>query len=377
MKLIFIVFASIITISFYAKLTTCSSLRSKKPVVIAHRGASGYLPEHTFQAKVMAYVMGGDYLEQDLVLTKDNIPIVLHDIYLDDVTDVATSRFSNRTRKDGRYYAIDFTLSEIKELNVSERFKTTAPFDAYYPLRFPKWQSKFEISTFKEELELIKGLEKSLRQSANFNNRVVGIYPEIKEPEFHNKEGRTNFTQIVLQMLNEFNYTKSTDPIILQCFDPFELIKIRNSLKSNLTAVFLMDTVSDDPRINYTYWASEEGLRNISQYVQGIGPEKGQLIVLDSLSKKYLRPSELTINAKKLGLLIHPYTFRVDSLPPYVNNFDELLHIFIDEVKVDGVFSDFPDWTVEYLKKNNGERLSMKFNLTYLTIFFSIFKSLF
>ncbi|MEW6710741.1 MAG: glycerophosphodiester phosphodiesterase family protein, partial [Candidatus Riflebacteria bacterium] len=91
-----------------------------KPINIAHRGASGYLPEHTLPAKALAHGMGADYIEQDLVLTKDGHPIVVHDIHLDTVTDVAT-RFPERKRDDGRFYAIDFTLAEIKTLKVTER----------------------------------------------------------------------------------------------------------------------------------------------------------------------------------------------------------------------------------------------------------------
>jgi glycerophosphoryl diester phosphodiesterase len=89
-------------------------------LVIAHRGASGYLPEHTLEAKVLAYEMGADYLEQDLVLTKDDVPIVMHDIHLETISDVAL-RFPDRKRSDGQFYALDFTLAEIKQLRVNER----------------------------------------------------------------------------------------------------------------------------------------------------------------------------------------------------------------------------------------------------------------
>ncbi len=93
----------------------------RQPIIIAHRGASGYLPEHTLAAKALAHTMGADYLEQDLVLSKDGVPMVLHDVYLDMVTDVAR-RHPDRRRRDGRFYAIDFTLAELKRLRVQERF---------------------------------------------------------------------------------------------------------------------------------------------------------------------------------------------------------------------------------------------------------------
>ncbi|EIS17042.1 glycerophosphodiester phosphodiesterase, partial [Yersinia pestis] len=131
-------------------------------VVIAHRGASGYLPEHSLPAKAMAYAQGADYLEQDLVMTKDNELVVLHDHYLDRVTDVA-ERFPDRARKDGRYYAIDFTLPEIKSLKFTEGFdidKNGKKVQSY-PNRFPMGKSDFRVHTFQEEIEFIQGLNHS------------------------------------------------------------------------------------------------------------------------------------------------------------------------------------------------------------------------
>ncbi len=143
-------------------------------VVIAHRGASGYLPEHSLPAKAMAYAQGADYLEQDLVMTKDNELVVLHDHYLDRVTDVA-ERFPDRARKDGRYYAIDFTLPEIKSLKFTEGFdidKNGKKVQSY-PNRFPMGKSDFRVHTFQEEIEFIQGLNHS-------TGKNTGIYPEIK-----------------------------------------------------------------------------------------------------------------------------------------------------------------------------------------------------
>ena len=141
---------------------------SARPLVIAHRGASGYLPEHTLEAKSYAYALGADYIEQDLVLSKDDIPVVLHDIYLDTVTDVA-KRFPRRKRADGRYYALDFTVAELKQLRVTERFNVKTG-ERVFPRRFPATQASFQISTFEEELQLLQGLNRS-------TGRNVGIYP--------------------------------------------------------------------------------------------------------------------------------------------------------------------------------------------------------
>ncbi|MCA9216274.1 MAG: hypothetical protein KDB27_24565, partial [Planctomycetales bacterium] len=113
------------------------SLAMAEPtIVIAHRGASGYLPEHTLPAKALAYGMGADFLEQDVVLSRDGVPIVLHDIHIDTVTDVA-KKFPNRKRGDGRFYAIDFDVAELKTLDVVERFDAQTK-KAVFPNRFPE-----------------------------------------------------------------------------------------------------------------------------------------------------------------------------------------------------------------------------------------------
>src|SRR5512136_2030826 len=109
--------------------------QTSKPVVIAHRGASGYLPEHTLEAKVLAHAMGANFLEQDVVLTTDDVPIVMHDIQLETISDVA-QRFPDRKRANGHYYALDFTLAEIKQLHANERINPKTG-RAAYPNRFP------------------------------------------------------------------------------------------------------------------------------------------------------------------------------------------------------------------------------------------------
>lgn len=122
--------------------------------IVAHRGASGYLPEHTLESKVASFFMHIDYIEQDVVLTKDFKPLVLHDINLDGVTDVAV-KYPERKRSDGRFYAIDFTLAEIKTLQATERFRYEDGVQ-YYPDRFPKGNSSFQLNTLDEEIELIQ-----------------------------------------------------------------------------------------------------------------------------------------------------------------------------------------------------------------------------
>ncbi len=169
--------------------------KSHPPAIIAHRGASGYLPEHTMAAKSAALAMNSDYIEQDVVLTKDNIPIVLHDIYLDEVTNVAR-KFPQRHRMhngERRYYAVDFSLEEIKTLELTERFKhgeNKPKKQAIFENRFPVWKSTFRVMTLEEEFQLIRGYEESYNKIQRIMDqtavaRLFGVYVELKRPDFH------------------------------------------------------------------------------------------------------------------------------------------------------------------------------------------------
>jgi glycerophosphoryl diester phosphodiesterase len=190
------------------------------PCVIAHRGASGYLPEHTREAKMLAYGQGADYLEQDVVATADEHLVVLHDICLDDVTDVAR-RFPQRRRGDGRFYVVDFTLDELKELRVIER-RQEGTDQRVFPGRFPDDEVDFRIVTFDEELRLVRALNAT-------TGRAVGVYPEIKDPAFHHGHG-IDLAARLLDALRRFGYSRQEDPAVVQCFDANELERCRYQL---------------------------------------------------------------------------------------------------------------------------------------------------
>lgn len=301
-------------------------IQKNKKVVIAHRGASGYLPEHTLPAKAMAYAMGADYLEQDIVLSKDNVPIVIHDIHLETVTDVA-KKFPMKKRNDGRFYVIDFTFEELKKLNVSERFDP-ATNKAVFPNRFPLFTSSFKLHSLQEEIEFIQGLNKS-------SGKNMGIYPEIKEPEFHRKEGK-DISKIVLAVLKDYGYKTKKDKCILQCFDSKELKRIRNEFKSELFLVQLMEFKAD------------EKLEEIAAYADGIGPWIPQIIKGKENGKWQI--IDLVANAHKLNLKVHAYTFRADQLGDF-DSFEALLQVALYEANVDGVFTDFPDKAVAFIGK--------------------------
>ncbi len=311
-------------------------------LVIAHRGASGYLPEHTLAAKAMAYAQGADYIEQDLVMSKDDHVVVLHDHHLDTVTNVH-DLFPDRARVDGRYYVIDFTLEELRQLAVSERFAAPdEPGVAVYEQRFPPGKSSFRIATFAEEIELIQGLNRSTGGS-------VGIYPEIKSPAFHRGEGK-DISAAVLEVLKAYGYDEPQDKAFLQCFDGDELQRIRGELLPAMNMnVPLVQLLGTGPR--YQEAVTPEGMASIASYANGIGPSMDLVVAPDSAPSKP-EITDLVQRAHGLGLVVHPYTFRRDSLPVYAADYDELLEIFLKDIGVDGVFTDFPDLTVEFIGSN-------------------------
>jgi glycerophosphoryl diester phosphodiesterase len=311
-------------------------------IVIAHRGASGYLPEHTLAAKAAAHAMGADYLEQDVVLSKDGVPMVLHDIQIDTVTDVAEV-FPDRARADGRFYAIDFTLDELRALTAMERADEHG--EQVFPDRFPRGASSFQIPTLVEEIELIQGLNLS-------TGREAGIYPEIKAPAWHRAEGQ-DISAIVLGVLADYGYADLDDPIFLQCFDWNETQRIRGELgwRGRLVQLLGDNEWHEAPDVDYNALRTREGLAAIAQVAQGIGPSMHHVVSgIDAGGRPLV--TDLVANAHAVGLAVHPYTFRADALPDYADSLEEALRIFLVDAGVDGVFTDFPDRAVAFLRGN-------------------------
>lgn len=316
--------------------------QAAQPVVIAHRGASGYLPEHTLEAKALAHAMGADFLEQDLVLTKDDVPIVMHDVQLETISDVAT-KFPDRKRADGHYYALDFTLAEIKQLQAHERVNLKTG-QAVYPGRFPLGKSSFQIPTLEEELQLIAGLNKS-------RHRNVGIYPEIKQPGWHRKEGH-DISKIVLPILRRYGYATKKDECWVQCFEPDEVKRIRGELNWEGRLLLLLGPTKFPDGSDASRWFAAEGLAEAAKFADGVGPSLATIVT--GKAKADRKVTDFVKRAHAVGLVVHPYTLREDELPKFVDSTDDALELLFTEAKLDGLFTDFPDLAVQWRDKHTG-----------------------
>lgn len=295
---------------FYASLTFMAafglfSTAGAEKVIIAHRGASGYLPEHTLAAYAMAYAMGANFIEQDLGMTRDHVLICLHDSTLDATTNVAEV-FPDRKRADGKYYPADFTLEEIRRLHARERL----------PRRFPREARLFQVPTFEEAIQLVQGLNAS-------TGRDVGIYPELKDPSFY-KDENLPFEKTLLDVLAKYGYDGPDANIYIQCFSPSALMRLREEFKTTLP---LMQLISDNKMLEGL------GYEKIAGYAQAIGPEK----------KCIEENPALVTQAHAAGLKVHPYTFRKEFVPKAYADVKEEMRTFLFKYDIDGGFIDQPD----------------------------------
>ena len=314
---------------------------AKHLLVIAHRGASGYLPEHTLEAKALAYAQGADYLEQDVVISKDGVPVVAHDLILDDTSNVRDV-FPDRVRADGHWYLIDFTWEELRTLTLHERTAEDGK-----PARAGRFAANgvgFRLHTLDEELAFIRGLNATLGKA---QGREVGVYTEVKSPAWHRQQG-VDAAPIVLASLARHGYTKATDHAYVQCFDFAELRRIRVGLHSELKLIQLIGENSwGESDTDYPYLLTPAGLREVATVADGIGPWGPQ--VLRFAPGKVPVPTGLVEAAHAVGLAVHPFTLRADELPPGVTSLPALVHA-LQAAGVDGAFTDFPDQVRAALK---------------------------
>jgi glycerophosphoryl diester phosphodiesterase len=309
--------------------------------VIAHRGASGYLPEHTLEGAVLAHAMGADYIELDVVLTRDDVPIVLHDLWLDAVTDVA-ERFPGRQRPDGRHYALDFSWQEIRELRAHERVRADG--SPAFPGRFPPAARLFRVPALEDMIQLIQGLNRT-------TGREAGLYIEPKSPGFHAAAGRDPLTAVI-RMLAAYGLSRRFDPVCLQSFDPAALRRARHELRTDLNLVQLIgenawgaeewgDDYSAAAATDFDALGTEAGLAMIAEFADGIGPWLPQVVGFEASGTP--RISGLAAAAHRHGLFVHAWTLQADRLPAPVPDLGAALDVLIHEAGLDGVFTDHPD----------------------------------
>lgn len=321
---------------------------SEKPVIIAHRGASGYLPEHTLASKALAHAMKADFLEQDLVMTKDNHLIVFHDLTLQDKTDVA-DKFPDKKRADNNYYVIDFTLNEIRQLEFlsTESNGSTLPFSTFAAA---STEESMKIPTFKEEIEFIQRL--------NLTREIpVGLYIEIKAPQLHQEQGKDITSKLYNQLMDAQQQLADT-PIIIQSFDAKALTKLRGKLDNANWYIPIVQLIGENgwqqayqnvdgkaQAFNYQRMLEDAGLKEISSYAQGIGINVKHVFADDC---SYQGGKRWIQQAQNSGLMVHAFTFRRDKLPNCTTSFKQLHQLFFTELSVDGIFTDYPDVSAYY-----------------------------
>jgi glycerophosphoryl diester phosphodiesterase len=317
------------------------TLTGGAPLVIGHRGAAGHRPEHTLASYSLAIDYGVDFIEPDLVSTKDGVLIARHENDISGTTDVAQKFPGRRATKtiDGKsingYFTEDFTLAEIKTLRARERLD----------FRNQGWNGIYEIPTLQEVIELAK------RRSRE-TGRMIGIYPETKHPSYF-RSIKLALELPLIKTLTDNGYTDANAPVFIQSFEVQNLKDL-----SKLTKVRLVQLMEDNnlkpydfvvagDRRSYGDLMTPAELAAIATYASGIGPFK-RSIVPQGANGALLAPTSLVADAHKAGLVVHPYTFRDEPTylaPDYgLDPVKEYLQFF--RLGVDGVFSDFGDTAV-------------------------------
>ena len=346
-----------------AVLMTESSLAAdSRPFVIAHRGASGYVPEHTLAGYFIAIQQGADYVEPDLVISRDGALLARHENEIGGTTDVASHpEFAARkvTKKiDGEsvtgWFAEDFTLAELKTLRARERLPELRKTNARY-------DGEFSIPTFDEVLDLVAAADAQRAANARTAGLPppprIGVYPETKHPSYFASLG-LHFDQQMLEALNRHGYSKRNDPICLQSFEVANLKTLRR--RTDLPLVQLVAptgqpfdfTLAGDKR-TYLDLMTDAGLAEIATYADAIGPHKWMVVQFGPEGRK---DTGLARRARAAGLGIHVWTLRAENefLPPELRSSgDATAHGDLNaeirallDAGITGFFSDQPDLAV-------------------------------
>ncbi|WP_202513190.1 glycerophosphodiester phosphodiesterase [Streptomyces sp. SID3343] len=326
---------------------------SADPIVIGHRGASGYRPEHTLESYRLAIRMGADYIEPDLVSTRDGVLVARHENEISGTTDVsAHPEFAARKATktiDGTpvsgWFTEDFTLAELKTLRAKERLPQVRPTNTAF-------DGKLEVPTFQEVLDLARTEGRRL-------HRTIGIYPETKHPTYFQSIGLP-LEEPLVRVLKHNRLTGRKDKVYIQSFETANLRKLDRMIDVEL--VQLLDAtgrpydlvVANDPR-TYQDLISPENLKWIGTYADGIGTNKNLIVPRDAAGK-LLAPTTVIRDAHRAGLIVHAWTFRAENqfLPadfrigtdPNARGDITAEYELFYGLGLDGVFADQPDTAV-------------------------------
>ena len=353
------------------------TLDGKPPLVIGHRGASGYLPEHTLESYKLAIEQGADVIEPDLVMTKDGYLIARHEPMLSGTTDVSTRpEFAARKRKllvDGQetddWFASDFTIAEVKTLRAIQAMKD----------RDQSHNGRYLIPTLQEIIDLAKA-------ESQRRGRTIAIYPETKHPTFHSALGLPLEPSLV-GVLNAAGWTTKDAPVFIQSFETASLKFLRRLTNVRLVQLVDADDVAADGKIElkapydrpydfvvtgdkrtFADLLTKEGLKEIRTYADGVGPWKPYLIPskqtlgadgkpvdlngdgkIDEQDRVALPPTSVVADAHAAGLFVHTWTFRSEPKRLASDFKGDPLNEYraFYALGVDGLFSDFPDHAVK------------------------------
>lgn len=333
-------------VALAAGCANVSNETTRRPIVIAHRGASGERPEHTLASYRLAIAQQADFIEPDLVMTKDGVLVCRHENEISETTDVsARAEFAERRKEktvDGvtatGWWVEDFTLAELKTLRCKERLPQLRPANTSF-------DGQDAIPTFAEVLELAR--------EAN-----VGVYPELKHPTFLREQG-LDPAPAFIETVRAAGGQAVADRLFVQCFEIGALETLARMSSMRWTSVQLVAFNGrpwDRRDLTYSEMMSDAGLDRIADYARGIGPEKTMIVPRDSEGRS-LRATDLVQRAHARNLVVHPWTFRAENYflpaelrtgdataPDYMRQHGQLareLEQFY-ALGVDGVFCDFP-----------------------------------
>ncbi|HEX5460050.1 MAG TPA: glycerophosphodiester phosphodiesterase [Steroidobacteraceae bacterium] len=325
-----------------------------QPLVIAHRGASGYAPEHTLVSYFTAIAQGADYIEPDLVMTRDGVMVARHENEIGGTTDVASRRefAERRTTKviDGvgitGWFTEDFLLEELKTLRARERIPQVRPANA-------RLDGSLEIPTLEEILGLARGVDEQRRARARELGlpppRPIGVYPETKHPSYFAGVGLAMEERLVAA-LERHGYRGPDGAAYLQSFETGNLKLLRRLTRLPLVQLIEAggapyDLVEGGDARTYSDLVTPKGLEEIAGYASCIGPAKSLVIPRDG-EGRLMRPTSLVADCHAAGLGVHPWTFRAERefLPAGLDLEGELREFLA--AGVDGLFADNPDVAV-------------------------------